>query len=169
MALPYVIANVTPPANVSILDSNFSYLDGKISNGVWTPTLSFVTPGNLVIAYSSQIGTYHLIDDYVIAHFTLVTSTFTHTTASGNAVLSGMPYSAAATPAGHHWGGEMILWQGVTKANYTQLSTRLSAGSGTSGRITCSGSGQTGTTITAADMPTGGSVILQGVFRYQKA
>lgn len=57
--------------------------------GGWTPTLTFDTPGNLSISYSQQFAVYGNFGPLDIVHFQLSTSSFTHTTASGNARITG--------------------------------------------------------------------------------
>jgi hypothetical protein len=64
--------------------------------GSWTPVVTFSTPGNLSVAYTTQVGTYTKIGDTVIAHIDVLTSTFTHTTASGSLTVS-LPFAAGAS------------------------------------------------------------------------
>lgn len=74
-----------PSANVNTLDD--------YEEGTWTPSFTFSTPGNLTIAYSTRIGVYTKIGRQVVASVNLITSTFTHTTASGVAQLTGFPFT----------------------------------------------------------------------------
>lgn len=74
-----------PSANVNTLDD--------YEEGTWTPTLTFVTAGNLVVAYTTRIGTYTKIGDLVNLMVDVFTSTFTHTTASGFLQITGVPFS----------------------------------------------------------------------------
>jgi len=67
--------------------------------GTWTPTFTFGTPGNLNIVYSSQVGKYTRIGRTVHVEMTLATSTFTHTTAAGNATINGLPFTIGGTDA----------------------------------------------------------------------
>jgi hypothetical protein len=139
------------------LDNNFVYTEGT-----WTPTMAFATPGNSSIVLSSQIGHYTRIGRMVILTFQLVTSTFTHTTASGNMTISGLPFTANATL--NHRGGSMV-WQGITKANYSEVVPSVVAGTQTM-LLNLMGSGQSATAATHSDMPSGGSVILSGSAMY---
>jgi hypothetical protein len=124
----------------------------------WTPVLTFATPGDLSVAYSNQTGSYVRIGTFVIAEFTLTTSTFTHSTASGSARITGLPLTSAAAYRG------AMSWRGITKVNYTQVTPAIS---GSNIIFTASGSGQATASVAAADMPTGGTVDLRGfvIFR----
>lgn len=125
--------------------------------GTWTPALTFATPGDLSVTYSTQQGRYTKIGREVKLTFALVTSAFTHTTASGNSIITGSPFTAAAAPVDLGVFG----WRGITKANYTQVNIVTNASSSNLSPIGY-GSGQVNTNITAADMPTGGTVNFRG-------
>ena len=129
----------------------------------WTPTLTFSTPGNFAVTYSVQVGFAIKRGTQVDAYFEVTTSAFTHTTASGQLRMEGLPFigsTAMAMVAGS------MEWTGITKPNYTQIAPRVPNGAG---RITfrCSGSGQGGSDLNAADMPTGGTVTLKGWVRFR--
>ncbi len=81
-----------PSANVNTLDD--------YEEGTWTPTITFATSGNLVVVYSTRVGQYTKIGNRVIADFNVITSTFTHTTASGNLRVAGLPFTSLATTGG---------------------------------------------------------------------
>lgn len=66
--------------------------------GTWVPTMTFATPGNLSVVYTTQEGTYLKIGRLVFARVRLV-CTPTHTTASGNWSLTGLPFTATNTPS----------------------------------------------------------------------
>lgn len=65
--------------------------------GTWVPTMTFATPGNLSVVYTTQEGTYLKIGRLVFVRVRLV-CTPTHTTASGNWTLEGLPVAATNTP-----------------------------------------------------------------------
>jgi hypothetical protein len=134
------------------------------AEGTWTPVLTFATPGDLSITYNAQIGAYTKIGRLVHLSIDVQTSSFTYTTASGAMNITGSPYTALASPAVTPRGD--CAWQGITKANFTQASFAFGAGSSTV-LIQMSGSGQALTTLTATDMPTGGTVILRGNITFQ--
>ena len=125
----------------------------------WTPTLTFATPGNLSVVYSTRVGEVIQTENEIRALFRIVTSTFTHTTAAGDLQVTGLPYLANAD-TGYTRDGNCV-WSGITKAGYTQISCSVSAGSGTI-LFSASGSGVAVTTVGAGDMPTTGTVVLRG-------
>lgn len=63
--------------------------------GTWTPGLTFGTPGNLSVAYSTQSGRYVKIGRRVFLDLIIITTTFTHSTASGSLLLTGLPFATA--------------------------------------------------------------------------
>lgn len=138
----------------------------EVIEDTWTPALGFVTSGNLSTAYSVQTGRYVKLGNRVTADFTVVTSVFTHSSAAGDCQLRGLPY-VAANESNHFVAGSM-QWQGITKANYTDIVPRIPPNVSTID-FRASGSGQTAVTIGAADMPSGGSVILSGTVSYKAA
>lgn len=140
---------------------------GVVSNvmGLWTPVLTFVTPGDLSVAYNYRVGTWTKQGDRVTVNFEISTSTFTFGTASGALNITGIPFDGNTTTNNNSVGSCVI--QGITKASYTQFSPLIQAGSNTFIRFSASGSGQAISTIAAADMPSGGSVIIWGTLTYQ--
>lgn len=129
--------------------------------GTWTPVLTFATVGNLSVSYTIQQGWYEKWGRVCIAHFAIQTSAFTFTTASGNVQITGLPFTAASPVGSNAQRSGGVQWQGITKANYTDMCP-AAENSSTMLTIRASGSGQTGANVTAADMPTGGSVIFRG-------
>ncbi|MGB5048445.1 MAG: glycosyl hydrolase family 28-related protein [Caldilineaceae bacterium] len=130
----------------------------------WTPGITFTTVGDLSVTYTTQTGKSIVVGDVCIAFFTIVTATFTHTTAAGVLRINGLPHAAAATHP--DVGSALHAFQGITKANYTQFSPTAIAGTSLGG-VAASGSGQAVAELAPADMPTGGSVILRGVLIYK--
>lgn len=132
-----------------------------IKSGTWTPAITFGTAGDLDVVYSTQVGRYKQIgqpgNGYVIANCNLNTSTFTHTTASGNLLITGLPVAAAAATGYLAEGGTRV--SGITKAGYTQFTAQVNQ-NGSTAAIVASGSAVSTLTVTYADMPTGGTVRL---------
>lgn len=156
ITLPSVIAQdgiLFPATQVSSADPNT--LD-DYEEGTWTPVLTFATPGNLSVAYSIQDGTYTKIGNRVYLSFRIVTSSFTHTTASGVARITGLPFSANTNL---HGGG--LSWSGVTVSGYTQLSCIALSGN-MHLELEMSGSGVVRSQPQASHFPTGGTVQLLG-------
>ena len=157
-------AGVTFPATQSA-STDVNTLD-DYEEGPWTPTFSFSTNGNLAVTYATQVGSYTKIGNTVRLAFNIVTSAFTHTTASGNAQIATLPFSGVNVTGLRQYGS--IQLNGVTKANYTQASPYVEVNDSTI-RIQAWGSGQAVSNIVAADMPTGTTVWLRGIIVYQTA
>lgn len=134
----------------------------ELAAGEWTPTITFETPGNLSVAYSTRQGFYTVKDEVVTLYYTLITSTFTHTTASGNLELTGLPFKVRTD----RLMANSLRFNGVTKTGATQAYALTLGTADDRLRFSMSGSGFAQGYITAADMPTGGSVILQGTINY---
>ena len=138
---------------------NELYKQLTLPPAAWTPVLTFATAGDLSVAYTTQFGRKKLIGNYGRAWFVIVTSTFTHTTASGNCQITGLGETALNVTNLRNFGS--MVFQGITKADFTQIVPTLRPNEATI-LLEASGSAQTQGTVTAADMPTGGSVILRG-------
>lgn len=147
-------ATQVPSADANTLDD--------YEEGTWTPSLTFVTPGNLAVTYSSQAGTYVKVGNVVSFGFLVLTSTFTHTTASGLLQVTGLPFGTG----GNFVAAGALVMQGYTKANYTSLVFET----GTAGQqvlyVLAGGSGQTRIELAVADVPTGTAKVIYGSGTY---
>lgn len=134
--------------------------------GSWTPVLTFATPGDLAVTYAAdgQTGRYTKLGDEVTLWGRIVTSAFTHTTAAGAMQITGVPVAALNVTSFDFMG--KLSWEGITKANYTEVALVLAAGASTL-TAQASGSGQALSDIAAADMPTGGTVVLEFTITYK--
>jgi hypothetical protein len=72
-----------------------SELLADYEEGEWTPVLTFGTPGDLAVTYSAQEGRYTKVGRQVTVMCAIATSAFTHTTASGNLNITGLPFTAS--------------------------------------------------------------------------
>lgn len=133
-----------------LASSNANTLD-DYEEGTFTPTITFATPGDLSVAYSTQLGKYTKVGRRVLMTINLVTSTFTFTTASGQMRIGGLPFTVANDSI---YDNGAVAWGGVTKAGYTELVAQPTLNA-TYLTIGASGSGQAVSTINAADTPTG--------------
>lgn len=133
--------------------------------GTWTPTLTFTTPGTLAIVYSSRTGQYTKIGQFVSVQFEVITSTYTPGTAAGSMLLSGIPFvpSLATTVA-----PGKLSWQGITKANYTEIGWDNFNASGTS-QFIASGSGQLRSNVAVGNTTSGTQLTLYGNSAYTSA
>src|SRR3990167_3216776 len=93
--------------------------------GRWTPSITFDTPGDLAVVYTTQFGHFWRIGEIVILSFCLrATGGFTHTTAAGKLLIQGMPFSpAVGIDSTDGLISTMQLgslsYRNITKANYT--------------------------------------------------
>lgn len=93
---------VTPTLGAALATSiNFggSSLANYVSGGTWTPTFTFLTPGDLSVSYSTRVGTYTRIGSVLIINCNLV-FTPTFTTSSGILFITGVPNNIAADSYG---------------------------------------------------------------------
>jgi hypothetical protein len=142
-------------------DGSLRILSGE--KGTFTPAFTFVTPGNQTIAYSTQVGRYEVRGSKCFVEILLSMSTFTHSTAAGNARITGLPFAASASS---NDGAPLTLFSGITKANYTQFAVLTQNGQ-TYLLLGGSGSGQAFGTLTTADLPTGGTKAIKVAFDYE--
>lgn len=94
---------------------------------IWTPTVTFVTPGDVSVVYSVRIGRYIKIGQFVIVWFQIQTSTFTHTTASGSLLITGLPFTP--TNAIVFTGGIADTTGLIPGANITMAGCEITSGS----------------------------------------
>lgn len=76
-----------PSANVNTLDD--------YEEGTFTATFTFATPGDLAVGYAVRVGTYTKIGNAVAINVNIQTSSFTWTTSSGLASITGLPFNTA--------------------------------------------------------------------------
>lgn len=139
----------------------WTLLDFSQAIATWTPVLTFATPGNLSVGYAQQTGWVLKIGTLRIAQFSIVTNSFSHTTAAGNLNVTGL---SEASASGYVLVGT-CAWAGITKAGYTHVAPVLVASSSTI-RFDAFGSGQALATVAFGDVPTGGTVVLRGLIAY---
>ena len=136
---------------------------GASGEGAWTPVLTFVTPGDLSVAYSVQFGRYVKQGNTVTVYFNVQTSTFTYTTATGNLRLTGLPFTSASASNLDLQGS--TVWGGVTKAGYTGVSPVVVANTALI-EFSASGSGVAPSSVDVADALTTSTVFLRGSITY---
>lgn len=84
---PALTANSLIRTNSS--GTGFSNVSALVTT--WTPTLTCDIVGNLSVAYTTRVGNVVRLGRFVYATCHILTSTFTHTTASGGINVSGLP------------------------------------------------------------------------------
>ena len=140
-------ATQNPSADVNNLDD--------YEEGTWTPVLTFATPGDLSVTYSTQSAIYTKIGRQVFVTCNLVTSAFTHTTASGALRVTGLPFTSAGGTSNRG----ALDWAGITKATFTEISAAI-GGAVALVDFVANGSAVGASTVTATDCPTGGTMRL---------
>lgn len=127
-----------------------SELFDDYEEGAWTPVLTCATAGDLSVTYSTQTGTYVKVGRLVTATCVVSTSAFTHSTASGDLRITGIPFTAATA----HYSN--LAFNGINKATYTTVAPRTAAGSSVL-TFLASGMGVGSSAVSAANTPSGGT------------
>jgi hypothetical protein len=118
--------------------------------GTFTPTITFATPGDLNVVYSTQAGFYTKVGRMVQWSASLITTTFTFTTSAGQLLLANFPFAAAqATPA------VITRWTGITSATATPQVGGLVSNSGQLQWEVMNVGAGTSASLTTANAPTG--------------
>jgi hypothetical protein len=125
----------------------------------WTPTISFTTPSDLAVVYSSQVGGYILSGNVVLVNFDL-TFTPTYTTSSGVFEIKGFPFSCISATFGSLISSNILL-----SAGYTFL-TLASQTNQTFFNIYQNGSGEAISLIETTQVPSGTLFQLQGTISF---
>ena len=127
--------------------------------GEWTPAITCATPGDLSVSYDYQFGRYLIIGNKIFVEGAIAPSTFTHTTASGEVRITGLPNKLMTNSNSFRVPIGNLDFQGITKANYTQFGPSIDSNE-TFFTISASGSAQNTVSLSITDMPTGGTVWL---------
>ncbi len=131
--------------------------------GEWTPTLTFVTPGDLSITYLIRQGLYTLIGNVMHVQFAVVTSVFTHSTASGAAKITGLPFASSNANLAV---GTMQWGTFTPAASMTNVIPTIETLT-TTINIVATGPGQSAAECTTAHLTTGSSIGLMGSITYR--
>lgn len=151
-----------PAAQVPSADPNT--LD-DYEEGTWTPTLTFVTPGNLTVTYTTRLGTYTKTGRQVDLCWQVLTSAFTWTTGSGQVLLTGAPFNTLAIANGPQAIGS-LAHQGPTMAStYVTISPYIIQSSSQISFFQSSPSAGLAS-LTATNFPTGTVFNLYGSLSY---
>lgn len=150
------VSSIELNAPVTATSINFgqSALNYYDEAGSFTPSITFATPGNLSVTYSTQEGKYTRIGNIVFFRLQIITSAFTHTTASGNLRISGLPFTVGAVNfySSFQHGSATTYPAGVSSANAVSINSQTYI------QIQGVGSGTGATTFTTANQPTGSNV-----------
>jgi hypothetical protein len=102
---------VTPITDNSTDKTNF--VNGKIE-GTFTPNATFTTPGNLNVSFSYRMGRFVRTRDTVTVWVHMNTNTWTHTTATGSFIITGLPYRLSNTDVNWYVAGSSMRYTGLT-------------------------------------------------------
>ena len=131
----------------------------------WTPTVTFDTPGNLSVGYTTRNGSVLQIGNATaalcFATFNIVTSTFTFSTASGFLDINGLPIAPIATLQSQA-AGTIPIWGGVTGI----ATPPLIRTPGASVLVLTTGS-TTSNDLTTSNFTSGVNIVLRGNFMYR--
>ena len=144
---------------------------------LWTPTVSFETPGDLVVGYGNRAGSYFKFGSRVELFFSIVTSSFSYLVgASGDLIITGLPYPSApglfvdASNSAPNSLYGTLSWGGITKATYTQISPYVASSSNRASssiiHFMASGSAVAPVDVVVANVPSGSDVVLEGSLVY---
>jgi hypothetical protein len=137
-------ATQNPSGNANTLDD--------YEEGSFTPVLTCATPGNLNVAYFERSGNYTKVGNCVTTNWHIITSTFTHTTASGDIQVAGFPFSCPGFGIGS------VGYGGFTSAGFIQI---IGSINGTTSIFRKSGSAQAFQASAITDWPSGGTVFMR--------
>jgi hypothetical protein len=148
-------------ANTSAAGMTKELLDWY-EEGTWTPVLTFATPGNLNVVYSAQVGRYTRIGRLVTVIGAISTSTFTHTTASGNLNVTGLPFAAANVT-------DLVVNGTISSSGWTRTSEWITPQVSNGSSVVyfqSSASGSALANVTTADTPTATQQVLRFTLTY---
>lgn len=130
----------------------------------FTPDATFATPGTSTYSPSPAIGRYTLCDGWYDVLIDM-TGTVDTTGAAGELTITGVP--TALTLSGARWTGS-LMFNGISMgtAGYTQFSPYMLSGGNTLA-VYASGTAKGLVAVDAADVPNGGTLILNLHIRYQ--
>jgi hypothetical protein len=154
---PVMVTPTLGVASATSITFGGGVLSTYVANTSFTPTITFATPGDLSVAYSTQTGNYVQIGNLVWASI-VIGFTPTYTTASGNFIISGLPIAS-------HAGASNICPITLTAsptwpAGRTQVYA-LQGGSSTTLAVLAVGSGVSVANFTTTQFATGVSQALQ--------
>lgn len=94
----FAAATTTSGASSSSIKN---YVDAKFETGTFSPDITFVTPGDLSVSYSTRFATYNRIITptrrLCFYQIQIVTNNFTFSTASGNFRIINLPFASSST------------------------------------------------------------------------
>ncbi len=131
----------------------------------WIPSITFSTPGDLMVTYGVHRGLCFKTGDLAILTFEIQTATFTHSTASGQLIITGIPFSCSASQ--YRFVGTLHQ-QGLNKSGSTHSQWNLIISNGGTGlNVYMSGNGVGEQIVQVAQVPTKVDQIYLGSIMYE--
>lgn len=89
-------------SNINTSSATKTYIDNRSVFGNWTPSITFATPGTLSVSYTTQLGRYLQVINssgvnFIFIWGTVVCSSFSLGTASGQFRISGLPFASSSS------------------------------------------------------------------------
>lgn len=99
-----------------------------VTSGVWTPSLTYSTPGTMTVTYARATGRYQKIGNIVLAVFDIRLSNFTKGTAGGFPLIQGLPFAtrAPASAFDSNYGILIVFGSAFTGIPYVDTATASS-------------------------------------------
>ena len=126
----------------------------------WTPVITFATPGDLAVTYSTQFGRWtKLSSNLVLVQFYIATSALTYTTAVSTLQITGLPFTSANV-AGQLVRGALSFF-GINKVGYSQIAVGMGVNTNFL-VLNASGMGVGSAAVSTTDVPSGSNLNLIG-------
>lgn len=133
--------------------------------GTWTPELSAQVPGNLSVTYGVRLGTYTKVGRLVTASCRITTSAFTHTTATDDARIQGLPFQARSL-TNMRTVGSLALF-GALKTGFTQVNSQIETGSSSASFIATGVAGGSFSSVKITEITSGGTPFVSLTLVYE--
>lgn len=124
--------------------------------GTFTPSITFAVPGDLSVTYSYQVGRYTKVGNRVHFSISILTASFTHTTASGVLTVAGLPF--VSNGAASNFPMFATGYGGLTLGTYETVVSYIGAGVNAAYVAMSDNSGGVLTNLLAAQTTSGANV-----------
>jgi hypothetical protein len=155
------VANLTAGRAIGATSIKFGVgsVLSSYEEGTWTPGYAFGTPGTSAFTYTGgRLGTYTKVGNLVSCFFYMDNVTIVKGTASGDLLVTGLPFTIAGNT--NYSGGVVVMTDSYPVAPQAFIAF---TGTTTSGLRTTGGAAG----ITAASLGVLETVFLRGVIQYQ--
>ncbi len=160
---PTFVTPVLGAATATSINFGGSTLSDYVTRTAWTPSITFVSPGDLSVAYGTRVGFYSRVGSEVNVIVTLV-FTPTYTTATGNFSITGLPITSVSTSSSNATGVCQIqspTFPAGTTSPFLQVTPNTSVIA-----VKCSGSGVSAANFSVTQFLTGVAYTIIGYIMY---